>query len=149
MRDRGVIIQLFNCHFELPASGTWETGIPPRFIPPVCKGCFALVKSDCRYHFRSNVSDVVKYGECLLRIHEEIYHRNCLPWNASAILGCPNLEIPASDDQPWSGRNICVIAVTCQNIRNICKSKTLIFSCKLSTERDHRTRLMHMSLNKN
>ena len=43
-----------------------------------------------------------KYGECLLPIDGEIRPRSCLPGNASAILGCPNLEIPASDDQRCS-----------------------------------------------
>ena len=46
-----------------------------------------------------------KYGEYLLPIHGEIRPRSCLPGNASAILGCPNLEIPTSDDQRWTGYN--------------------------------------------
>ena len=37
-----------------------------------------------------------KYGACLLPIHGEIRPRSCLPRNASAILGCPNLEIQAN-----------------------------------------------------
>ena len=45
-----------------------------------------------------------KYGECLLPIHGEIRPQSCLPGNASAILGCPNLEIPTSDDQRWAGK---------------------------------------------
>ena len=40
-----------------------------------------------------------KYDECLLPIYGEIRPRSCLPGNTSAIWGCPNLEIPASDDQ--------------------------------------------------
>ena len=42
-----------------------------------------------------------KYGECLFPIHGVIRPRSCLPGNAS-VLGCPNLEIPASDDQRCS-----------------------------------------------
>ena len=38
-----------------------------------------------------------------MRIHGEIRHWSCLPGNSSVILGCPNPEIPASDDQPCVG----------------------------------------------
>ena len=39
-----------------------------------------------------------KYGESVLLVHGEICPRSRLP--GSAILRCPNLEIPASDNQP-------------------------------------------------
>ena len=59
--------------FELPALGTLDAAIyyPP---PPVCKDCFALVKSDSRYLFRLQCIQVIcyKYGERLLRLHREM-----------------------------------------------------------------------------
>ena len=87
----------------------WETGIPPRFInppPPPPPPPPRLQRMLRFYQIRLSLSIPThlqamwsKYGECLLPIHGEIRPLSCLPGNASAILGCPNLEIPASDDQ--------------------------------------------------
>ena len=69
-------------------------------FPPVCKDCFALVKSDRRYLFRLLCKWFSANGEYLLRFHGEIHYRSCLPGNASTILWYPNLKIPAPNDQP-------------------------------------------------
>ena len=85
----------------------WATGIRytrnwhPASIcyPPICKESLRI--SQIRLSLSSPTETYVtsKYGECLLPIQGEIIPRSCLPGNTSAILGCPNLEIPASDDQ--------------------------------------------------
>ena len=43
-----------------------------------------------------------RYREYLLPKDGEIRPRSCLPGNATAIWGYPDLEIPASEDQRWS-----------------------------------------------
>ena len=66
-----------------------------------------------------------KYDECLLPIHGEIRPRSCLPANASAILGCPNLEMPASDDQRCSC-NVKSRQLICENEKSFQNS---IYQC--------------------
>ena len=80
-----------------------------------------------------------KYGECVLPIHGEIRPRSCLPGNASAILGCPNLEIPTSDDQrceclnnyqDFSTKNFGVCSIFFIGVNFFTDVKSPIFRCE-------------------
>ena len=69
---------------------------------PVCKECIAFVKSYCRHQFQlvckpcgPNTANVC----CLYTEKSPPPPRSCLQGNASAILGCPNLEILTFDGQ--------------------------------------------------
>ena len=156
LRDTGIYWEkgasLLNCQFELTAPAEHMINRHPTAIyyPPVCKACFALVKFDCRCLFRlqckwfgTNMANACcVYTE---KFSIEVAYREMLPqfWDSLISRYRPPMT--------YCGQCVtfCVIAVAFQSIRNLCKSKRLIFTCKLLTERDHRTRLRHMSLNKN
>ena len=80
----------------------WETGIPPRFTTlPFAKNASLLSNQIASIHSNSYASHVVQIWRMSVAYMRRNSPSKLLTGRRVRILGCPNLKIPASDDQRW------------------------------------------------